>query len=161
MRLSREPRPSPARASRATKRIGLHCFRFKCPISIVRERELAAPDPQCVRPRCLELPVHVVQRARRRLVADRGPDRPATDNTLQTHRSHQAPNSATGNFPAVASQLPPNLSHAIDLGSSPRTRAQSVCARLADSRANRDQFGAGAEQPAKMDCADAGGISGR
>jgi hypothetical protein len=72
-------------------------------------------DPQCVRPRCLELPVHMVQRARRRLVADRCPDRPATDNTLQTHRSHQAPHSATGNFPAFASQLPPNLSHAIDL----------------------------------------------
>src|SRR6202051_101791 len=45
-------------------------------------------DPQYVRPRGLELPVHVVQRARRRLVADRGPDRLATDNTLQTHGSH-------------------------------------------------------------------------
>src|SRR5437879_2649489 len=41
LRLSREP----ARPSRATKRIyaGLHCSRFKCSISIVRERELAAP----------------------------------------------------------------------------------------------------------------------
>src|SRR6202162_3667356 len=72
-------------------------------------------DPQRVRPRCLELPVHAVQRARRRLVADRGSDRLATDNALQTQGLHQAPNRAAGNFLAFASQLPPNPSHAIDL----------------------------------------------
>jgi hypothetical protein len=38
-------------------------------------------DPQRVRSRCLELPVHVVERTRRRLVADRGSDRLAMDNT--------------------------------------------------------------------------------
>src|ERR1700730_10234354 len=67
-------------------------------------------DPQRVRPRGLELPVDVVQRARRHLVADRGSDRLATDNTLQTHALHQALNSAAANFLAFASQLPPNLS---------------------------------------------------
>src|SRR6202158_3586250 len=55
-------------------------------------------DPQRVRPRCLELPVHAVQRARRRLVADRGSDRLATDYTLQTPGLRHAPNRAAGNL---------------------------------------------------------------
>src|SRR5256885_9939602 len=63
----------------------------------------------------MELPVDVVQRSRRRLVADRGSDRLAADNTWQTHGLHQAPDGAAGNFLAFALQLPPNLPYAIDL----------------------------------------------
>src|SRR5258707_12442030 len=52
---------------------------------------------------------------RRRPVADRGSHRLAADNTLQTDGFHQASDGAAGNFLAFTSQLPPNLSHAIDL----------------------------------------------
>src|SRR4029077_4556896 len=72
-------------------------------------------DPQRVWPRGLELPVDVVERARCRLVADRGFDRLATDSTLQTHGSHQASDSAAGHVLAFALQLTTNLPHAIDL----------------------------------------------
>ena len=72
-------------------------------------------DPERVRPRCLELPIDVVQRAWRCLVADRGSDRPAADDTLQSHGLHQALDGAAGHALAFPPQLPPNLARAIDL----------------------------------------------
>ena len=72
-------------------------------------------DPQRIRARRVELAIDVVQRARRRLVADRGPDRLAADHAPQTHASHQPPHGAAGNVKALALQLPPDLAHAIDL----------------------------------------------
>src|SRR5260370_42518044 len=59
-------------------------------------------DPQHVRPRGLELPVDVVQRARRCLVAGRGFDRLATEHSLQTHPFATAVNSPPAPFPAAA-----------------------------------------------------------
>ena len=72
-------------------------------------------DPQHVRPRRLELAVDVVQRAWRRLVADRGLDRLAADHALQTHVPHQPRDRAAGDIEAFALELPPDLAHAVDV----------------------------------------------
>src|SRR3954453_17386529 len=71
-------------------------------------------EPENVRPWRLELAVDVIQRAWRGLVADRGLDRFAADNPLQTHVPHQSRHRATGNIEAFALELPPDLAHAID-----------------------------------------------
>ncbi len=70
--------------------------------------------PQRIRARCLELAIDVVLRTRGRLVADRGSDRLAADDALQTHGLHQARHCALGNRVAFAQQLAPDLAHAID-----------------------------------------------
>src|SRR5256714_9122941 len=62
----------------------------------------------------MELPVDVIQRARRRLVADRRPDRLATDHALQTKARHQPLDGAAGSREAFSPQLPPDLPHAVD-----------------------------------------------
>jgi hypothetical protein len=71
-------------------------------------------DPQHVRPRRLELPVDVVERARRCLVADRGFDRLATDNHLKPMLCiRRSTVQRATSRPSL--QLTPNLPHAIDL----------------------------------------------
>ena len=57
-------------------------------------------EPKRIRALRLELPIDVVQRARRRLVADRGSDRLAADHALQTEASHQPCHCAAGNVVA-------------------------------------------------------------
>jgi hypothetical protein len=79
-------------------------------------------DPKRVRPRRLELPPDVIQRARRCLVADRGPDRLAADHALQAHLPHQARHRAAGHIVTLAQQLPPDLAHAVDAKFSSKTR---------------------------------------
>ncbi len=71
-------------------------------------------DPQHVRVRRLELPVDVVQRARCRRVADRGPDRLAVDKTLQAHAAHQARDGAARQVMALAFLLLANLACTVD-----------------------------------------------
>src|ERR671933_2211889 len=71
-------------------------------------------DPQRIRPRRLELPVHTVQRAWRCLVALRRADDLATDDAFQAQRPHEARDRAAGDLEALALQLPPDLAHAID-----------------------------------------------
>src|ERR687885_1197899 len=71
-------------------------------------------DPQRIRPRRLELPVHTVQRAWRCLVALRRADDLATDDAFQAHGPHEACDRAAGDLEALALQLPPDLAHAID-----------------------------------------------
>jgi hypothetical protein len=63
----------------------------------------------------MELPIDVIERARRRLVADRCPDRLATDDALQAHILHQPFDRAAGDRNVFAVQLPPDLPGAIDL----------------------------------------------
>ena len=62
----------------------------------------------------LELPIDVVQRARRGFVADRGPDRLAADHALQVKASHQPRHSAAGNIVALTLELPPDFAPARD-----------------------------------------------
>src|SRR5260370_33635020 len=64
------------------------------------------------RVRGFELTIDVVQRAGRRLVADRGPDRLATNHALQTEGLHQPCHGAAGNIVTLTLQLPPDLAHA-------------------------------------------------
>lgn len=73
-----------------------------------------ARGPQRIRARCPELAVDVFERASGCLGADRGYDRPAADDALQTHGAHQARHCAAGNGVAFAQQLTPYLPHAID-----------------------------------------------
>ncbi len=47
-------------------------------------------------------------------MADRGPDRLATDHALQTEGLHQPRHGAAGNIVALTLQLPADLAHAID-----------------------------------------------
>jgi hypothetical protein len=62
----------------------------------------------------MELPVDVIERARRSLVADRGPHRLATDYPLQTQIAHQPLDGASGHGEALAVHLPPDLAHAVN-----------------------------------------------
>lgn len=62
----------------------------------------------------MELPVHVIERARRSLVADRGSHRLATDYPLQTQIAHQPLDGASGHSEALAVHLPPDLTHAVN-----------------------------------------------
>jgi len=62
----------------------------------------------------MELPVDVIERTRRGLVADRGARRLAPDHALQTHIAHQPFDRASGNIEAFAPHLPPHLAHAVN-----------------------------------------------
>src|SRR3981189_276999 len=62
----------------------------------------------------MELPVDVIQRARRRLIADRRPHGLAADRALQAQARHQPLDGAAGNREAFSPQLPPDLPHAVD-----------------------------------------------
>src|SRR3954471_15681262 len=70
--------------------------------------------PQGVRMRCLEVPVHLVRRAGRRLVSDGGPGLLAANGAAQAHLPHQALYRAAGHHDAFPSELPPDLAGAID-----------------------------------------------
>ena len=78
--------------------------------------------PQGIGPRRLELPVHLVRRARRRLVTDRRPHRLAAHYALQTHAPHQARHRAPATSMPSRYQLPPDLADAIDLEVSSQIR---------------------------------------
>jgi hypothetical protein len=71
-------------------------------------------DPQHVRPRRPELAVHVIQRARCGLVADRRAYRLAPDHPLQAHALHQTLHGAARNIKAFALELPPDLANTVD-----------------------------------------------
>ncbi len=71
-------------------------------------------DPEHVRARRLELPVDAIERARRGLVADRGPHRLAPHGPLQAHGLHQPRHRAAGDRNAVTGELAPDLTHAVD-----------------------------------------------
>src|SRR6056297_2203611 len=74
--------------------------------------EVGHPEP--VRGRSPELPVHLVARAWRGLVADRGAYGLAAHGALEAHLPHQARHRATGDIDPFAVQLPPDLPHAVD-----------------------------------------------
>src|SRR5574344_1345948 len=63
----------------------------------------------------MELPVHPVQRARLRLVADRSLHHLAADHATQAQPTHQPFHRAPGHLPAFPQQLPPHLAHPVDL----------------------------------------------
>jgi hypothetical protein len=63
----------------------------------------------------MELAVHMIQRAWRRLVADRRLHRLAPDRTPQAHVPHQSFNGATGDRDALPVHLPPDLAGTVDL----------------------------------------------
>lgn len=71
--------------------------------------------PQHIRPRHVELPVDVVERTGRRLVADRGLERLATDSAGQALPPHQPFHRAPSDLDPLPVQLPPNLAGAVDL----------------------------------------------
>ena len=71
--------------------------------------------PQGIRTRRLELPVYLVGRARRRLVADRRSHRLATRYALQPQLPHQARHRAACHVDAFPLQLPPDLANPVDL----------------------------------------------
>ncbi len=70
-------------------------------------------DPEHVRPRRAELSVDPIERARRGLVTDRGPQRLASDRALQAHGSHQPRHRAPGDRNALTGELPPDLPDAV------------------------------------------------
>ena len=71
-------------------------------------------DPKPVGCWCIELPVDPVQRARCRLVADRGTHRLATDYPRQAHIPHQPLDGTSGYGEPFPRHLPPNLAHAVN-----------------------------------------------
>ena len=74
--------------------------------------EIANPQP--VRTRCLEVTVHLVERADGRLVRDGGPDLPAPHGPLKPHGSHQPLDGAPSDGFAFTDQLPPDFPGAVD-----------------------------------------------
>ena len=62
----------------------------------------------------MELAVHVIQRAKRCLVADRRPHGLATDHALQAQARHQPLDRAARDRKAFSPQLPPDLTRAVD-----------------------------------------------
>lgn len=72
-------------------------------------------NPQRIGPIGVKFPVHLVERARDRLVIDRRFHGLPTYSTCQTHPPHQAFHCATSHLDAVSFELPPNLSRAVDL----------------------------------------------
>ena len=72
-------------------------------------------DPEDVRCRCLELAVHLVQRAWHGLVGYCRPGFPATNNAFQSHVVHQPCHCASGDIKAFPAHLMPDLAHAVDL----------------------------------------------
>src|SRR5438874_2518964 len=71
-------------------------------------------QPQYIRPRRPELPVHPVERTGDGRVADRGTDLAASHCTFQAHLPHQPGHSAACGANALAAELPPHLAHAVD-----------------------------------------------
>jgi hypothetical protein len=63
----------------------------------------------------VEDPVHVIERARGRLVLHGRADRLAADDALQAEIGHQALDRAASNRDVLPVQLPPDLPHAVDL----------------------------------------------
>lgn len=62
----------------------------------------------------MELSVDVIQRARRRLVADRCAHRLAPGHPCQAHIAHQSLNGAAGNAEPFTLHLPPDLANAVN-----------------------------------------------
>src|SRR5215213_804847 len=71
-------------------------------------------DPEHVWARRLELPVDAIERARRGLVADRGPHRLAPHGPLQAHGPHQPRHRAARHPDPLPAELSPDLADAID-----------------------------------------------
>ena len=61
----------------------------------------------------MELPIDVIERTQRGVIADRGPHRLSPDHPPQTQIAHQARNSTTGDSETLTVHLPPNLPHAV------------------------------------------------
>ena len=72
-------------------------------------------DPQGVWATGLELAIDVILRTRRRPVADGGTERLATHHATQPQPAHQPLDGAARHVEALATQLSPDLAHAIDL----------------------------------------------
>ncbi|MDB5578321.1 MAG: hypothetical protein JWR80_3497 [Bradyrhizobium sp.] len=62
----------------------------------------------------MELPVDVIERAQRSLVADRGADGLTTEHALQTEFPHQLFDDTSGDGEALAVHLPPGLADSVD-----------------------------------------------
>src|SRR5574344_2534368 len=71
-------------------------------------------DPQGVRTTGLELAIDVILRTRHRPVADGGTERLATKHATQPQPAHQPFDRAARHVEAFASQLSPDLAHAVD-----------------------------------------------
>src|SRR3954452_25284570 len=71
-------------------------------------------DPEHVRARGLKLPIDAIERARRGLIADRGPHRLAPHGPLQAHGSHQPRHRAAGDPDSLPAELAPDLPDAVD-----------------------------------------------
>ena len=61
------------------------------------------------------MPVHMIHRARRRLVENRCTNRLSADDTMQTKATHQSLDCTAGNHDPLASHLAPDLADAINL----------------------------------------------
>jgi hypothetical protein len=72
-------------------------------------------EPEHVRHRRMELPIDVIERARRCPVADRRLDSLAADGALQAYILHQPFDRTAGDCNALAVELTPDLPGAIDL----------------------------------------------
>src|SRR5215204_1559739 len=98
-------------------------------------------DPQPVRRRRVELTVHLVEWAQRRLVADRRAYRLAADHALKTEFAHQPLDSASGDLKPFAPHLPPHLAHPVNakvLGMDPPDRLDPIIpAMRVDERDHR------------------------
>lgn len=71
-------------------------------------------DPEPVGRGRLELSVHLIQRTRRRLVAERRAHRLAADHALKAQVPHQPLDRATGDGEPLTPHLPPDLAHAVN-----------------------------------------------
>ena len=71
-------------------------------------------QPQRVRPRCMELPVHPIERTGNGGAADCGANLAATYGSLQAHPPHQPGHGASCGADALAAKLAPDFAHAID-----------------------------------------------
>lgn len=71
-------------------------------------------DPEPVRRRGLELSIDLVERTRRRLVADRREDLLAANDALKAEFAHQTGDSAAGDAVPLAPELTPDFAHAVD-----------------------------------------------
>jgi len=98
-------------------------------------------EPQRVRCRSMEDPVHMIERARRCLVLHRCSDRLAPDRPFKTHLTHQPGDGAAGDVEALPPQLPPDLAHAIDpevlLEDAPNLDPERVIPLRPDGQAGR------------------------
>jgi hypothetical protein len=72
-------------------------------------------DPPGVRLRGLELPVHQIERTRRRPVADRGSHWLSSDGAFQPHLAHQSRHGAPRHLDPLPAELPPDLADTVDL----------------------------------------------